>query len=543
MERVYSCCLVDLHQRDIYPAEVIVAGGKIKQIRRIETDATLPYMMPGFIDAHVHIESSMMLPSEFARIAVQHGTVATVSDPHEIANVCGLEGVEYMIQNAKKVPFKFHFGAPSCVPATSFETAGAELNTDAIQQLLASNDIYYLSEMMNYPGVLNRDAGVIEKIQGAIQVGKPIDGHAPGLRGEAIRQYIQAGISTDHEAYTYEEGLEKIQAGMKILIREGSAAKNFDALIPLLSEYPEHIMFCCDDKHPDEFMLHHINHHVQRALEAGNDLFDILQAACMNPVLHYKLPVGLLRVGDPADFLVFNNLSDWHLMETVINGEIVFDGISRIPSVEEKPINQFHARSIEMGDFALYAPNDLNQLRVIEAIEGQLITRTVSIKPRIENGLVVSDPENDCLKIAVVNRYREAPIALGFIRGIGLKQGALASTIAHDSHNIVVVGTTDSDIAQAVNTLMHAQGGICTAHHDEVHCLPLPVAGLMSTESAEWIATQYTAIDRSAKALGTPLHAPFMTLSFMALLVIPQLKISDKGLFDGQDFKFVNWYE
>ncbi|MBU3676072.1 MAG: adenine deaminase [Chitinophagaceae bacterium] len=543
MERVYIGRLVDVHRRDIYPAEMIVAAGKIKQIRRIESEGPLPYIMPGFIDAHVHIESSMMLPSEFARMAVQHGTVATVSDPHEIANVCGIEGVEYMIQNAKKVPFKFHFGAPSCVPATSFETAGAELNSDAIGKLLASKDIYYLSEMMNYPGVLHQAPEVMKKIALAKQVGKPVDGHAPGLRGEMMTQYIQAGISTDHEAYTYEEGLDKIQAGMKILIREGSAAKNFDALIPLLATYPEHIMFCCDDKHPDELVLHHINHHVQRALEAGYDLFDILQAACVNPVQHYKLPVGLLRVGDPADFIMFNNLSDWQLLETVIDGKIVFDGETKISSVEEEPINQFYARRVEATNFAIAAPNNINHLRVIEALEGQLITRTRLIKPRIESGQILSDTQEDALKIAVVNRYREAPIALGFIHGIGLKEGALASTVAHDSHNIVVVGVDDASIARAVNALMEAEGGICAVRDTETHCLPLPVGGLMSNASAEWIAEQYAKVDRQAKALGTPLKSPFMTLSFMALLVIPQLKMSDLGLFDGQAFNFVSWYE
>lgn len=543
MERVYIGLLVDVHQRDIYPAEITVAAGKIKQIRRIESEGALPYIMPGFIDAHVHIESSMMLPSEFARIAVQHGTVATVSDPHEIANVCGIEGVEYMIQNAKKVPFKFHFGAPSCVPATLFETAGAELNSEAIGKLLDSEDIYYLSEMMNYPGVLHQAPEVMKKIALAKQAGKPVDGHAPGLRGEMMKQYRQAGISTDHEAYTYEEGLEKIQAGMKILIREGSAAKNFNALIPLLAEYPEQIMFCCDDKHPDELMLHHMNHHVQRALDLGHDIFDILQAACVNPVQHYKLPVGLLRVGDPADFIVFNNLSDWQLLETVIDGEIVFDGETKIMSVKEAPINQFYARRIEATDFAIAAPNNINHLRVIEALEGQLITRTRLIKPRIEHGQILSDSQEDTLKIAVVNRYREAPIALGFIHGIGLKEGALASTVAHDSHNIVVVGVDDASISRAVNTLMEAEGGVCAVRDTETHCLPLPVGGLMSNASAEWIAEQYALVDGKAKQLGTPLKSPFMTLSFMALLVIPQLKMSDLGLFDGQDFKFVSWYE
>jgi adenine deaminase len=542
METVYHYRLVDIHQRDIYCAEIIVAAGKIKQIRRVDTDEHWPYVMPGFVDAHVHIESAMMLPSEFARLAVQHGTVATVSDPHEIANVCGIEGVWYMIRNAKKVPFKFHFGAPSCVPATAFETAGATIDTAAIETLLQSDDIFYLSEMMNYPGVLHQDAEVIVKIALAKKYNKPVDGHAPGLRGAIMQQYVSAGISTDHECFTYEEAKEKLEAGMHILIREGSAAKNFNALIPLLAEHPEHIMFCCDDKHPDELMLHHINHHVQRALEAGYDVFDILQAACINPVRHYNLPVGLLRVGDPADFIVMENLVDWKLLKTVINGETVYDGAVHIASVDESPINQFQARVVTANELAVKANEEQTAIRVIEALEGQLITRTHLATPRIENGHIVSDPTNDILKIAVVNRYQSAPPAVGFIKNIQLKQGAFASTVAHDSHNIVVVGVNDHEMAHAVNVLMQAEGGVCAVNNEQVSCLPLPVAGLMSNRSAEWIAETYSAVDQQVKAQGTTLKAPFMTLSFMALLVIPQLKLSDLGLFDGENFKFVPLY-
>ena len=540
MEKVYRYRLVDVHQRDIYPAEMVVSSGRIKQIRRVDTQEHWPYILPGFIDAHVHIESAMMLPSEFARLAVQHGTVATVSDPHEIANVCGIEGVWYMIQNAKKVPFKFHFGAPSCVPATAFETAGATLDTEAIETLLQSDDIYYLSEMMNYPGVLHRDEHVMAKIALANKYNKPVDGHAPGLRGNTMRQYVSAGISTDHECFTYEEAKEKLEAGMHILIREGSAAKNFNALIPLLAEYPEHIMFCCDDKHPDELILHHINHHVQRALQAGHDVFDVLQAACVNPVRHYNLPVGLLRVGDPADFIVMENLVDWRLMKTVIGGEVLFDEQVQIQSVNEEPINQFHTRRVNASEFEIPAPENNPRIRVIEALEGQLITRTHWADATIEQGVLVSNTDTDILKIAVVNRYHHAPPAVGFIKNIQLKQGALASTVAHDSHNIVVVGTSDTEMAHAVNVLMEAKGGVCAVSPHHVACLPLPVAGLMSNQPAEWIANAYAEVDKQAKAQGTTLKAPFMTLSFMALLVIPQLKLSDKGLFDGDEFKFVS---
>jgi adenine deaminase len=328
--------LIDIEKKRIFPAEIIIAKDKIISIK--ETDKPCEnYILPGFIDAHVHVESSMLIPSEFARLAVNHGTVATISDPHEIANVCGIEGVEYMIENAAKVPFKFHFGAPSCVPATSFETAGDVIDSKGIEKLLQRDDIYYLSEMMNYPGVLFKEEEVMKKIEFAQKYNKPVDGHAPGLRDEQAKQYIDAGISTDHECFTKEEAEDKLKFGMKILIREGSAAKNFDALIDLLDEHYENMMFCCDDKHPDELVLHHINLHVKRALAKGNDLFKVLQVACINPVKHYKMNVGLLNENDSADFIVVDNLSNFSILKTVINGRVVSEnGMTKIESINEK---------------------------------------------------------------------------------------------------------------------------------------------------------------------------------------------------------------
>jgi adenine deaminase len=534
--------VVDIHQQRIFSGEVIVENDRILSIKETDKPST-GFILPGLIDAHVHVESSMLIPSEFARMAVKHGTVATVSDPHEIANVCGIEGVEYMLDNAKKVPFKFHFGAPSCVPATSFETAGAVIDAKGIDTLLQRDDIYYLSEMMNYPGVLFQDEEVMKKIACAHRYNKPVDGHAPGLRGEKAKQYIDAGITTDHECFTKEEALDKLSFGMKILIREGSAAKNFDALIDLLHDYENDIMFCCDDKHPDELELHHINLHVKRALAKGIDLYKVLKAACLNPVLHYNMDVGLLREGDKADFIVIDNIEDFTILQTVINGQLVFDkGEILIPSIEEKVINQFSCEKKLVKEFEVACDSNPNTMNVIEAIEGQLITKSLKLKPLIINNCIISDIAQDVLKMVVVNRYQQAPIAKAFIKNFGLQHGAIASTVAHDSHNIICVGINDVMICKAVNALIACGGGIAVVNERTEHVMPLPVAGLMSNASAETIAKQYAALDKEAKALGSPLAAPFMTLSFMALLVIPQLKLSDKGLFDGDKFEFVDLF-
>ena len=538
--------IVDIKTKRIYPAAITINNGLIENITE-GADGTLNrYIIPGFVDAHVHIESSMLIPSQFARLAVVHGTVATVSDPHEIANVCGMKGVEFMIENGKKVPFKFYFGAPSCVPATVFETAGAEISVKNVEALLASDDILYLSEMMNFPGVLFDDKEVLSKIQAAKNAGKPVDGHAPGLRGEPLKKYIGAGISTDHECFTKEEALEKLENGMKVLIREGSAAKNFEALIDLLNTYPDKIMFCSDDKHPDSLVDGHINQLCARAVARGIDLFKVLQAACVNPVQHYNLKVGQLNIGDPADFIVLKNLNDFEVVQTFVNGELVAEnGQSSINVLGEEgfeDVNQFNCTIKESKDFALFAtdfPIKDGKIPVIEALDGQLITNKLFLPPLVENDLLVSDLENDILKIVVLNRYKETPIAKAFIKNFGLKRGAIASSVAHDSHNIVAVGVDDDSICRAVNALIESKGGVSCIDAEKVYTLALPVAGLMSAKDGYTVAEEYKAIDMAAKRLGSTLASPFMSLSFMALLVIPELKLSDKGLFDGKEFQFV----
>jgi len=531
--------LIDLHQKRIYPAEIFVEDGKISRIKllTIEQDS---YIMPGFVDAHVHIESSLLVPSEFARLSVVHGTVATVSDPHEIANVLGMEGVRFMIQNGQTVPFKFNFGAPSCVPATVFETAGATIDVQDIETLMQSDDIKYLAEMMNWPGVLFKDEMVYEKIKIAQKYGKPIDGHAPGLKGEQAKTYAAAGISTDHECFSAEEALDKLAVGMKILIREGSAAKNFEALIPLMNDHWENMMFCSDDKHPDSLILGHINQLVKRALAKNVDLFKVLQVACVNPVKHYGLEVGLLRVGDTADFIEIKDLKSFDVLRTFIDGELVAEkGSTRIKSQVCTPINNFNKTKVNAQEFKLKAKEPESLIPVIECVDGELITNRLNLKPTIKNGCLVSDLDRDLLKIAVVNRYKEAPIATAFIKNFGLKEGAIASSVAHDSHNIIVVGVDDESIAKAVNLLVDNKGGLSAVSNSENLYVALPVAGLMTNEDGYVVAEKYTKLDLMAKQMGSQLGSPYMSLSFMALLVIPSLKLSDLGLFDGESFAFV----
>ena len=533
--------IVDLVNSRIFSGVVVVENGKITKIEEQPVGNT-QYIMPGFVDAHVHIESSMLVPSEFARLATCHGTVATVSDPHEIANVLGKEGVRYMIENGKKVPFKFFFGAPSCVPSTAFETAGSTLDANDIEELMASPDIYYLSEVMNYPGVIHEDPELMRKIAAAKNNKKPIDGHAPAVTGNDLQKYVGAGITTDHECFRLAGALEKISLGMKILIREGSAAKNFEALIPLIATYPDKLMFCSDDKHPDELDDGHIDVLVRRSIELGYNIMDVLKAASLNAVRHYNLNVGMLQQGDDADFIVVDDLHHPVAKQTYIKGVLVAEnGESNINYKEPETPNIFKAEFITEEE--LFVPDQGKKIKVIECVDGQLITKGFTTEPKVVDGGVVSDVERDILKIVVVNRYHPSRPAVAFIKGFGLRRGALASSVAHDSHNIVAVGVTDRDILHAVNLLIEHTGGVTAYCSTEMVAVPLPVAGLMSNEDGYEVAAAYQNADALAKRLGSKLYAPFMTLAFMALLVIPELKLSDQGLFDVKKFGITSIYE
>ena len=533
--------LIDLVQQKIFPATVWIEGRRIAKIQPEEKKHYHQYILPGFVDAHVHIESSLLVPTEFARLATVQGTVASVSDPHEIANVLGIPGIRFMIANAKQTPFEIAFGIPSCVPATSFETAGATISAQEVEKLFKEDDLSYLSEMMNFPGVITQEPEVINKIKIAHQLGYSVDGHAPGLRGKEARSYVKAGIATDHECFTLEEAQDKLTLGMKILIREGSAAKNFDTLHPLISKYYEQCMFCSDDKHPDDLVKGHINDLVRRSVALGYDLMKVLQIACLNSVLHYNLKVGLLREGDSADFIVVDNLRDFTILQTYCKGILAAEkGNALLPSVSVKPINYFVTSTKKVEDFCLPAKSDM--VRVIEALDGQLLTTEKHFPAPNENGQIMADIDHDILKLAVVNRYQDTTPAIALIHNFGLKAGAIASSVAHDSHNIIAVGTTDEEICRAINAIIESRGGLAVAQGNSVSVLPLPIAGLMSNADGYQVAQEYAHLDALAKKLGSSLTAPFMTLSFMALLVMPELKLSDRGLFNGQDFQFVSLF-
>lgn len=529
--------IVDLRQRRIFEGTINVDNGKIVSVHEQPNDEQ-QYILPGFIDAHIHIESSMLVPSEFARLAVVHGTVATVSDPHEIGNVLGLEGIRYMCDNSKNVPFHIFFGASSCVPATSFETAGAVITSEDIRTLFEQDGLKYLSEVMNFPGVLNKDPEVLEKINVAKSLGKPIDGHSPGLRGEIAKNYIAAGISTDHECTTLDEALDKIQYGMKILIREGSAAKNYNALHPLLKRHPTEVMFCSDDKHPNELIKGHINLLVRRSIELGYDLMDVLTAACSNPNQHYGLGIGQLQKGDPADFIIVDNLKDFNVKSTYIRGELVASqGKSFIKRIPIKPINYFNCSPKQKEDFRIKSTG--SRINVIKAIPGELITEKLIRDAKVVDGNYVSDVSQDVLKLVVVNRYKNVAPSIAFVNGIGLKEGAIASSVAHDSHNIIAAGVDDDSICRAVNAIIESKGGVSLVKKDEISLLPLPIGGLMSDQDGCQVALEYSVIKEKSHDLGSSLPDPFMALSFLALLVIPSIKLSDKGLFDADVFKFI----
>ena len=535
--------IVDVLNRKIIKGEIIIDNGIIKKINPKDTESDI-YILPGLIDSHVHIESSMLTPSEFSKHAIKNGTVAVISDPHEIANVMGMEGIKFMIENSKNTPLKIFYCAPSCVPATDFETSGAIIDSTNIEELFKTYNLKVMGEMMNYPGVINNDPEVYKKLDIAKKYNAVIDGHAPELNGENLIRYIEAGISTDHECSTIEEAIEKIKLGMKILIREGSAAKNFNDLYPLISKFNKMVMLCTDDSHPDDLIEYgHINKILKMGLKQRVDIFDLLNAACINPILHYNLPVGFLRESDPADFIIVDNLVDFNIIETNINGNAIYSNNRLIfESIKDLPINKFNAKKISSTD--LKVKDEGKKIKVIEIIDGELLTNSFTVKPKIKDDNIISDVERDILKIVVYNRYSgSSKPQIGFINGFGLKYGAMASSVSHDSHNIIAIGADDESIANAINEIVEHKGGLCYVKEKNFYTLPLEFAGLMTQEDGEKVAHFYKKLNSVIKSNGSKLTSPFMTLSFMALLVIPSLKIGDKGLFDVNKFEITDLFE
>jgi len=528
--------LIDIHNSEIYPARLTIIEKKIQIIERLNKPAD-GFLIPGLIDSHIHIESSMVTPSSFAEQAVSRGTTSVVSDPHEIANVLGIDGVSFMMKNAEIVPLKFWFGAPSCVPATKFESTGGIIDQSDIEELLSNEKIKFLAEMMNFPGVINDDTEVHNKLKAALKAGKPIDGHAPGLTGNDLKKYVESGITTDHECTSLREALEKIELGMKILIREGSAARNLSELKSLISTHPDMVMLCSDDLHPETLMGGHIDRLIIELLKEGFDLFKVIRSCTLNPVKHYSLDAGLLRAGDPADFVVLSNYMNMDILETWIDGEKVFEkGRTLFTYSSSNVVNNF--KSSVITEDQLKVKNEGNRIRVIGVSDGSLLTKELIFNSGKEE-FVESDNLNDILKIVVKDRYNDAPPAIAFVKGFGLKTGAFASSVAHDSHNIICVGTNDKDIVSAINGIVGTKGGLSVSDNNSVDLLPLPFAGLMSDMPVKNVAAEYERLTSKVRSMGSNLLAPFMTLSFMALLVIPQLKLSDKGLFDSGKFNFV----
>ena len=532
--------IIDLFKKEIYKGCIKIKENIIEDVL-IENNSEERYIVAGLIDSHIHIESSMLVPSRFAEAAVKHGTVAVVCDPHEIANVLGSDGVEFMIDNGRKVPLKFFFGAPSCVPATNFEESGAKIGIRELRKLLAKDEVKYLSEMMNFPGVINDDREVIRKIKVAKEMNKPVDGHAPGLRGEKLEKYIRAGISTDHESISLEEAREKIERGMKIQIREGSAARSLDSMHYLLAENPEKLMLCSDDLHPEMLEKGHINLLVKRLLALGYDIFDILSIAIVNPVEHYGLDAGMLRKGDKADFIVIDNPAEFNVEETWIEGKKVYDGKNvSFESPVVRPVNNFNSGIINGNDIAVRQKK--GKVRVIDAVDGELVTGTYEWTIPGAGSMLKCDTGKDILKIVVKDRYKDSDPAVAFIRGFGLKSGAFASSVAHDSHNIIAVGADDLSLCTAINRIVDMKGGLVVCNLEDCSEIQLEVGGIMSDVPCGTMAEKYKKLTDIVQDMGCKLKSPFMTLSFMALLVIPELKISDKGLFDVNKFEFVGLY-
>ena len=531
--------IVNIESKQVYYGEILVVNGLVDKIDFLgEEKLGEVYVLPGFVDSHIHIESSMLVPSEFANVAVRTGVVATVSDPHEIANILGERGVDYMRENGQSVGFKFFFGVPSCVPAVPFDRSGAVLDSVKVDEMLRSGSYYFLSEMMNFPGVVNKDAEVMAKINSALSLGYRVDGHAPGLKGCELMKYASAGVTTDHECMTMEEAEDKVKCGMKIQIREGSAAKNFDSLIGIAKKYPDEVMLCSDDCHPDDLLDGYFVGLVRRSIRAGVSVFDAIRIAGYNAVKHYNIPVGLLRKGDAADFIIVDNFQDFNVIQTFINGELVYNnGAVLLPSVNVDVLNNFVANYLTQEDVKVCSSGNEVDVKVIGVVDGELYTKSEITTLNIDNGVVNSDVDNDILKIVVLNRYQPAKPAVAFIKGFGLKKGAICSSVSHDSHNVVAVGADDASIVKVVNGVLDAKGGLAYADENTLSILELPVAGIMSNLSAEVVAKKYRDLLSVAESSGSNLKAPFMTLAFMSLVVIPELKLSDTGLFDVCQFK------
>lgn len=580
VQKVITAMYLEVEFGDVYPGEIIIENGYFKEVIPIACDdeslLDLDYdgiLIPGFIDSHIHIESSKLTPTNFAKTVLPNGTTSVIADSHEIANVLGIEGVDFMVENGKDIPFDFYFAAPSCVPATTFETSGATLTVEDIEKLLSREEFVALGEMMNFPGVISGDEEVIRKLEIAQEKAKVIDGHAPLLNGEDLDKYISYGISTDHECSNIEEAFEKKNKGMKIMVREGSSAKNMEALLKEnnrlnywieyeqagndvdttldenLSNSPFDFLVS-DDINAKDLLNGHLNILVKKAVEYGLSVTEAIKMVTLNPAKHYGLNSGEIAPDKIANFSLVDNLEDLNVKKVWVHGELVAeDGKSLFESEDCELLNNFKLTQVNAEDFnpkfekvdnggSLMSQS--TTVNIMVATNGELITDRIAEDLFVENNVIQPNIKRDILKITVLDRYGEGNITNGFIKGFGLKKGAIASSVAHDSHNVVVVGTSSEDMAKAVNLIVENKGGVVAVSDESEEVLPLPIAGLMSNKDSDYVAGKLQDLLDFTKELGCSLDSPFMTLSFMALLVIPSLKISDKGLFDLTEFSFVN---
>lgn len=537
MSRPIEGNIVDVLTGEIFPGRIGHEGGVITSVERTPGPFR-SFLVPGFIDCHVHIDSSLLCPSRFAEAAVPHGTTAVVTDPHEIANVLGVPGIAWMREDAACAPFRVFFTAPSCVPATPFETSGATLGPAEVEKLLAEDDVVALGEVMNYHGAIARDPDVMAKIRAARVSGKPIDGHGPLLAGNALREYLSLGISTDHECTGAAEAFEKHDLGMRILVRDGSAAKNLAALAPFARMHE--FLLVTDDILASDLLAGHLDTRLATAVSLGVEPLHALRAATIRPAEHYRLPLGAMAKGRKADAVRVADLSSFAVEEVYIGGTLVAAGGAA--AFAPRPVPMPGAIRIApkgADDFALPASGRSAKVRVIRVIPDEIVTGSETADLRVEHGRVVPDAGRDVLLISVVNRYREAPVASGFVSGFGLKTGAIASSVAHDSHNIIAVGTNPGDMAAAVGAIVRESGGLAACGGGSATVLPLPLAGLMSGDPPRDVHERLERLHAAACGMGCVLPRPFMTLSFLSLLVIPRLKIGDRGLFDADAFRFV----
>ena len=549
--------VLNIFTREITEAPVALLGSAIagvgKGCSRGEEVLDLGggVVIPGLIDAHIHIESTLLLPAHFAAAVLPHGTAAVISDPHEIANVLGEAGVAFFMEAAENLPVDIYFMAPSCVPSTDMETAGGDLAPEQVERLLDHPRVLGLAEMMNFPGVINGDAAVAAKIAAAQRRNMPVDGHLPGVGGGELQAYIGAGISTDHECVSAAEALEKVSLGMKVIIREGSAARNLAALLPAVKTAgSRHFMLCSDDREAAELLsAGHMDEILRRAVALGCDPLDAVEMATLNPALHYGLSRrGAVAPGYRADLVVVDNLEDFKVKLVIKDGRVVARegrltaGLAHHP-VDESVLETVRLqRPLQAADFEIRAAH--GAMPVMGLLPGQIITEKLMLEPlRSDTGAVRADPGRDLIKLAVVERHRRSGrVAAGLVKGLGLRRGAIASSVAHDSHNIIAAGVEEAAMAAAVNELARAGGGFVAVDGGSrvLSLLPLPVAGLISPEPAERVAAALEEVTCAARSLGAAPQNPFLTLSFLALPVIPHLKITDRGLFDVDAFSFIH---